>query len=218
MKSSATSLLIVFCVLFSSVPNMGQSCMCSPTRPGGNTTCERGQIAVCGVDGDGACAGRCVGAISTAASERQPRVEEIFRRLDEKSGVTPNGAVSPGSGGPDEPLDADRLAALDDQMSQSERKVKAYENAFRDRGFSPTVWPVVGKLESGFGGRRNPFGGRGYEFHSGQDIDAPSGAPVIAGANGKVTFVGWQNGYGQLVVIALYHHSRANLPRVGDQP
>ena len=27
------------------------------------------------------------------------------------------------------------------------------------------------------------------------------GAPVIAGASGTVTFSGWQNGYGQLVVI-----------------
>jgi murein DD-endopeptidase MepM/ murein hydrolase activator NlpD len=63
------------------------------------------------------------------------------------------------------------------------------------------VWPVDGKLESGFGGRRNPFGGGSYEFHSGQDIDAPMGAPVIAGASGKVSFAGWQNGYGQLVVI-----------------
>ena len=28
-----------------------------------------------------------------------------------------------------------------------------------------------------------------------------TGDPVVAGASGKVTFVGWQNGYGQLVVI-----------------
>ena len=85
-------------------------------------------------------------------------------------------------------MDADSLAALDEKMGQLERKMKAYENVFRDRGFTPTVWPVVGKLESGFGGRSNPFGGRSYEFHSGQDIDAPSGEPVVAGASGKVTF------------------------------
>src|SRR4030095_8781566 len=59
----------------------------------------------------------------------------------------------------------------------------------------------VGKLESGFGGRRNPFGGSSFEFHSGQDIDAQPGDPVVAGASGTVSFVGWQNGYGQLVVI-----------------
>lgn len=134
-------------------------------------------------------------------SDRVEAVEDTSRKLAEKSGVTPEDTVSPGSGGPAEPLDADSLAALDGKMGHLERTMKAYENVFRDRGFTPTVWPVVGKLESGFGGRSNPFGGRSYEFHSGQDIDAPTGEPVIAGASGKVTFAGWQNGYGQLVVI-----------------
>ena len=86
-------------------------------------------------------------------------------------------------------------------MNRLERKMHAYENVLRERGYTPSVWPVVGKLESGFGARRNPFGGNSYEFHSGQDIDAAWGDPVVAGASGKVTFVGWQNGYGQLVVI-----------------
>jgi len=86
-------------------------------------------------------------------------------------------------------------------MSELERKMQGYENFLRQRGYTPSVWPVVGKLESGFGGRRNPFGGSAYEFHSGQDIDAATGDPVVAGATGTVTFVGWQNGYGQLIVI-----------------
>jgi murein DD-endopeptidase MepM/ murein hydrolase activator NlpD len=134
-------------------------------------------------------------------SDRVEAVEDTSRKLAEKSGVTNEDTVTPGSGGPAEPLDADSLAALDDKMSQLERKMKAYESIMRDRGFTPTVWPVVGKLESGFGGRSNPFGGRSYEFHSGQDIDATTGDPVVAGASGKVSFTGWQNGYGQLVVI-----------------
>ena len=86
-------------------------------------------------------------------------------------------------------------------MTQLERNMRAYEAVLRERGYTPTVWPVAGKLEGGFGGRRNPFGGNSYEFHSGQDIDAASGDPVVAGASGTVTFVGWQNGYGQLIVI-----------------
>jgi murein DD-endopeptidase MepM/ murein hydrolase activator NlpD len=86
-------------------------------------------------------------------------------------------------------------------MSQLERNMHAYESVLRERGYTPSVWPVVGKLESGFGGRRNPFGGNSYEFHSGQDIDAATGDPVVAGASGKVAFIGWQNGYGQLIVV-----------------
>ncbi len=134
-------------------------------------------------------------------NNRVEAVEDTSRKLAEKSGVTEQVVISPGSGGPSEPLDDNSLAALADKMNQLELKMKAYENVFRERGFTPTVWPVVGNLESGFGGRSNPFGGRSYEFHSGQDIDAEPGAPVIAGATGKVAFVGWQNGYGQLVVI-----------------
>jgi murein DD-endopeptidase MepM/ murein hydrolase activator NlpD len=134
-------------------------------------------------------------------STRVEAVEDTSRRLAEKSGVVHGEAALPGTGGPASPLDAKSLAALEEKMNQLEKDMQAYEAVLRKRGYTPSVWPVEGKLESGFGGRRNPFGGNSYEFHSGQDIDAPWGAPVIAGANGNVTFVGWQNGYGQLVVI-----------------
>jgi murein DD-endopeptidase MepM/ murein hydrolase activator NlpD len=134
-------------------------------------------------------------------SNRVEAVEVTSRKLAEKSGVISEETSLPGTGGPALPLDANSLAALEGKMNQLERNIRAYENVLRERGYTPSVWPVVGKLESGFGGRRNPFGGSYFEFHSGQDIDAAIGEPVVAGASGKVTFVGWQNGYGQLVVI-----------------
>jgi len=107
----------------------------------------------------------------------------------------------PGSGGPALPLDEYGLANLQAKMSRLEKEMSSYEAVLRERGYTPSIWPVDGKLESGFGGRSNPFGGGGYEFHSGQDIEAAWGASVVAGAKGQVSFVGWQNGYGQLVVI-----------------
>jgi murein DD-endopeptidase MepM/ murein hydrolase activator NlpD len=131
---------------------------------------------------------------------RVEAVEDTSRKLAEKSGLVEEAALS-GTGGPALPFDADSFAALANKMRNLERSMSANEAALRDRGYTPTVWPVVGKLESGFGGRGNPFGGGSYEFHSGQDIDAAWGDPVIAGASGTVTFVGWQNGYGQLIVI-----------------
>lgn len=133
-------------------------------------------------------------------SNRVEAVEDTSRKLAEKSGVVSE-VTLPGTGGPALPLDESGLAALAGKMSELEVKMRAYENVLRERGYTPSVWPVVGKLESGFGGRRNPFGGSSYEFHSGQDIDAATGDPVVAGASGRVTFVGWQNGYGQLIVI-----------------
>ena len=133
-------------------------------------------------------------------NQRVEAVEDTSRKLAEKSGVLELSSL-PGSGGPAEPIDEESLATLDAKMAQLERNMQSYEAVLRERGYTPTVWPVEGKLEGGFGGRRNPFGGGSYEFHSGQDIEAPMGAPIVSGASGTVSFVGWQNGYGQLVVI-----------------
>jgi len=136
----------------------------------------------------------------TELNSRVEAVEDTSRKLAEKSGIIERAAL-PGTGGPELPFDADSFAALENKMQNLERNMSANEHVLRDRGYIPTVWPVVGKLESGFGGRGNPFGGGSYEFHTGQDIDAAWGDPVVAGASGTVTFVGWQNGYGQLIVI-----------------
>lgn len=134
-------------------------------------------------------------------SNRVDAVEDTSRKLAEKSGVMAGDSILSGTGGPAFPIEQSGLAALESKMNQLEKDLHVYEARLRERGYTPSIWPVDGKLESGFGGRRNPFGGSSYEFHSGQDIEAAWGAPVIAGARGKVTFVGWQNGYGQLVVI-----------------
>ena len=133
-------------------------------------------------------------------NNRVEKVEDTSRKLAEKSGVVEEGPF-PGTGGPELPLDEMGLATLTAKMGRLEEDMRAYEAVLRERGYTPTVWPVNGTLEAGFGGRRNPFGGPGWEFHSGQDIEAEWGTPVVAGASGRVSFVGWQNGYGQLVVV-----------------
>lgn len=133
-------------------------------------------------------------------NNRVEKVEDTSRKLAEKSGVVDQGPL-PGSGGPALPLDEMGLATLTAKMGRLEEDLREYEAVLRERGYTPTIWPVNGKLEGGFGGRRNPFGGGGWEFHSGQDIEADWGVPVVSGASGRVTFVGWQNGYGQLVVV-----------------
>lgn len=134
-------------------------------------------------------------------NNRVERVEVTSRKLAEKSGVVQREPSTLGTGGPALPLDEYGISTLQAKMNRLEDDMRAYEAVLRKRGYTPSIWPVEGSLESGFGGRRNPFGGTGYEFHSGQDIEAPWGAPVVAGASGTVSFVGWQNGYGQLVVI-----------------
>ena len=134
-------------------------------------------------------------------NNRVEKVEDTSRKLAEKSGVVDGRTNTPGIGGPALPLDEMGLATLTAKMRRLEENMSAYESILRQRGYTPTLWPVAGTLEGGFGGRRNPFGGPGYEFHTGQDIEAAWGAPVVAGAAGRVSFVGWQNGYGQLVIV-----------------
>lgn len=68
------------------------------------------------------------------------------------------------------------------------------------------------RVTSGFGPRRHPI--LGYtRLHQGVDFAAPSGAPVVAAAGGRVLEVGWRGGYGRLVrldhghgVETLYGH------------
>jgi murein DD-endopeptidase MepM/ murein hydrolase activator NlpD len=65
----------------------------------------------------------------------------------------------------------------------------------------PTMWAHLGKINNEFGFRRNPFGGRNYEFHAGMDIDGERGDSVMAPANGTIIKAGWQGGYGNMVEI-----------------
>jgi murein DD-endopeptidase MepM/ murein hydrolase activator NlpD len=134
-------------------------------------------------------------------NNRVEKVEDTSRKLAEKSGVVEDASIPSGTGGPELPLDEMGLETLAAKMSRLEQDMSVHEAILRQRGYTPTLWPVEGTLEGGFGGRRNPFGGGGYEFHSGQDIEAAWGATVVSGAAGKVSFVGWQNGYGQLVIV-----------------
>jgi murein DD-endopeptidase MepM/ murein hydrolase activator NlpD len=56
------------------------------------------------------------------------------------------------------------------------------------------IWPVNGPITS-------PFGPRWGSFHPGIDIGVPEGTPIEAAAAGTVIYCGWENGYGNLVVI-----------------
>jgi len=66
----------------------------------------------------------------------------------------------------------------------------------------PQVVPTsVENITSGFGYRRDPFNGRGA-MHAGLDFRGAVGSPIYAAAKGRVTYVGWQQGYGKTVEIS----------------
>ena len=65
---------------------------------------------------------------------------------------------------------------------------------------TPSIWPTLGWLTSGFGRRTDPFTG-GPDVHAGLDIAADRGHPVYATANGVVQGAGWSGDYGNMVII-----------------
>jgi murein DD-endopeptidase MepM/ murein hydrolase activator NlpD len=65
---------------------------------------------------------------------------------------------------------------------------------------TPSIWPAMGWLTSGFGVRSDPFTGRPAS-HPGLDISGRTGDPVHATADGKVASAGRTGDYGNLVVI-----------------
>jgi len=65
---------------------------------------------------------------------------------------------------------------------------------------SPSLWPVEGQVTGSFGERIDPFNGEGA-FHSGVDISSAYGHPVIASADGVVTFADLLGGYGKVIMI-----------------
>lgn len=76
-------------------------------------------------------------------------------------------------------------------------------------------------ITSPFGYRTSPVG-RGQEFHKGIDIGAPYGAPVYSLKSGTVTYAGWMEGYGNVVVVShgdistLYAHNSSLSVSVGQ--
>jgi murein DD-endopeptidase MepM/ murein hydrolase activator NlpD len=66
----------------------------------------------------------------------------------------------------------------------------------------PDMWPILGRVNDGFGQRVDPVLGEGVgEFHKGIDIDAPDGTPVHAPAAGRVLIAGMANGYGREIEV-----------------
>jgi len=66
------------------------------------------------------------------------------------------------------------------------------------------AWPCAGYISSGYGYRASPFSGA-RQFHSGLDIGASHGAPVKAAMSGRISHVGYDDSFGNYVVVS--HHS-----------
>jgi murein DD-endopeptidase MepM/ murein hydrolase activator NlpD len=65
---------------------------------------------------------------------------------------------------------------------------------------TPAIWPTTGWVTSRFGYRKSPFTGL-REFHKGLDISTREGTPIIAPADGVITFSGKRGYMGKTVII-----------------
>lgn len=120
-----------------------------------------------------------------------------------------------------------RLALLESDYGRADTQLSVLEsllfNLQLDRNTTPSREPIANSyITSGFGRRADPFG-RGGEYHKGIDFEADLGDPVLAVADGVVSFAGVRSGYGNTVEIdhgngyvTRYAHNSRLERRVGD--
>ena len=127
--------------------------------------------------------------------------EARTRRLAIVAGLTDS--VRGGVGGPGAQAAAD--GGLRTQGAWLDSRLGLLEDHFSKRSVliaeTPTVWPVHGALNSGFGLRADPFTGQ-PAFHEGVDISTSRSEPVLATADGRVLRSGWAGEYGKAIEIA----------------
>jgi murein DD-endopeptidase MepM/ murein hydrolase activator NlpD len=110
------------------------------------------------------------------------------------------------------------LRKIAEQKAEEARRKK-----FGSAPWGKIIWPIIGKISSGYGMRIHPIFGD-YRMHTGIDIDGYSGEPIHACANGTVVYAGWLSGYGNVVIIqhdlthsSLYAHQRSYFVKVEQQ-
>jgi murein DD-endopeptidase MepM/ murein hydrolase activator NlpD len=98
-----------------------------------------------------------------------------------------------------------------------------FENQKIRLACTPSIWPTKGWLSSRFGYRSSPFSGE-KEFHRGIDLATRLNAEIVAPANGIVTFVGRDHGYGKMLtikhgygIVTKYAHLQKALVKMGQR-
>ncbi|NLG60326.1 MAG: peptidoglycan DD-metalloendopeptidase family protein [Gammaproteobacteria bacterium] len=119
------------------------------------------------------------------------------------------------------------MDAVQGQLAASGGQLSVLEALLFDRELErsavPSRSPVASSyITSGYGTRADPFRG-GRAFHRGIDFHARHGDPVMAVADGVVSYSGWRSGYGNVVevdhgngYVTRYAHNTRNTVRVGD--
>lgn len=146
--------------------------------------------------------------LEDAVSISMEPLEKVFRA----AGVNPDDLIASvrkgysGQGGPLAPI---MPLSLDGEPDPAEARANAILkemeriDLYRIGAWQlPLAMPVstAVRYTSSFGGRNDPFGA-GRRMHKGQDLAGAMGSPILATADGTVTFAGTQRGYGNMVRI-----------------
>jgi len=95
------------------------------------------------------------------------------------------------------------LDELERTSREMEAKIRNLQNNSRERlGTGSMTWPLTikGRISSYFGYRVHPILKK-KKYHSGVDIAAPRGTPILAADDGIVIFSSTNGGYGKMVTI-----------------
>jgi murein DD-endopeptidase MepM/ murein hydrolase activator NlpD len=162
---------------------------------------------------------------------RLVQLEGEAAALAQRLGTTPLAAHLPrrdaldSRGGPLVPIED--LSRLEFGVSRLESTIADLSEAATEQELSvmayPGHMPVMGaRVNSHFGTRRDPFTGR-LARHTGLDIPAGHGTPILASGGGRVVSAGYKGAYGKTVVIdhgdglaTLYGHASKLLVRPGE--
>ncbi|MBP2640583.1 MAG: envC [Firmicutes bacterium] len=92
------------------------------------------------------------------------------------------------------------LVEMSRQIEQMIRNIQSGGSSAAGIGSGRMMWPLSGPITSPFGWRIHPIFGTS-RYHSGLDIGADYGDPVVAADSGVVIYADWMGGYGKAVII-----------------
>lgn len=136
--------------------------------------------------------------------EYQGKVEKLVARAEQKTGEIEDLYGEKKNLLSRTTANKNALIRMEKELEIKEAEVKRILESYR-YGTAPSgkfMWPVAGRIQSGFGNRMHPIFGV-VRFHSGIDIVAPYGTLIKAADGGQVVQAGYFGGYGYSIMV--YH-------------